>query len=91
MDLWVRSQQKEMLFKVNESLILRNGPGERYFIECDGHKIAMYKTYERAIEVLDEIEKIIGWCQKDLRDVTVGDLENLIGNFNNYVYEMSKE
>lgn len=43
MDLWVRSQHKEMLFKVNNSLVMRSGINV-FLIECDGHKIAMYKT-----------------------------------------------
>ena len=92
MDLWIRSQNRELLIKPNvldldldDTTIVcsSNTEGE--------YTLGEYKTYERAIEVLDEIEKIIGWCQKDLRDVTVGDLENLIGNFNNFVYEMPKE
>ncbi len=59
MELWIRSQYKEMIFKVNNNLIIRhndNRENAMYFIECDGFKIAMYKTRERALEVLDEIE-----------------------------------
>ena len=62
MELWIRSQFKEMLFKVNNSLIIKhndNVENGMYFIECDGSKIAMYKTKERAIEVLDEIQNIL--------------------------------
>lgn len=59
MELWIRSQQKEMLFKVNSSLIIRHNDDVTngvYFIECDKQKIAMYRTRERALEVLDEIQ-----------------------------------
>ena len=87
MDLWIRSQQKEMLFKVNESLILRNGPGERCFIECDGHKIAVYKTYERALEVLDEIQ---GKLKIICTDSTGGEYI-LAKNLIPIIYEMPKE
>lgn len=62
MELWIRSQQKEMLFKVNSSLIIRHNEditNGAYFIECDKKKIAMYKTRERALEVLDEIQNIL--------------------------------
>lgn len=62
MELWVRSQYKEMLFKVNNNLIIRhndNVENGMYFIECDSCKIAMYKTRERALKVLDEIEERI--------------------------------
>lgn len=53
MNLWVRSQYKEMLFKVNNNLIIRhndNVENGMYFIECDSCKIAMYKTREKALK-----------------------------------------
>ena len=50
-----------------------------------------YKTKERALKVLDEIQEIIKWCQKDMKDVTIGDMENLKGCFYDCVYEMPKE
>ena len=62
MNLWVRSQYKEMLFKVNNNLIIRhndNVENGMYFIECDSCKIAMYKTREKALKVLDEIQNIL--------------------------------
>lgn len=60
MELWIRSQYKEMLFKVNNNLVIRhNDTVGMSFIECDNHKIAMYKTKERALEVLDEIQNIL--------------------------------
>ena len=60
MELWIRSQYKEMLFKVNNNLVIRhNDTVGMCFIECDNHKIAMYKTKERALEVLDEIQSLL--------------------------------
>ena len=62
MKLYVRSQYKEMLFKVNNHLIMRhndNVENGMYYIECDNIKIAMYKTREKALEVLDEISDLL--------------------------------
>ncbi len=60
MELWIRSQYKEMLFKVNNNLVIRhNDTVGMCFIECDNHKIAMYKTKERALEVLEEISDLM--------------------------------
>ena len=79
MNLWVRSQYKEMLFKVNNNLIIRhndNVENGMYFIECDSCKIAMYKTREKALKVLDEIQDL---------------LQNAyIENANRIVYQMTK-
>ena len=60
MELWIRSQDKECLVKIsNIQYIYKNyihGLGTYY----DNLKIlGEYKTKERAIEVLDEIEKLI--------------------------------
>lgn len=80
MNLWVRSQYKEMLFKVNNNLIIRhndNVENGMYFIECDSCKIAMYKTKERAIEILDEIQDLLQ--------------NTYVGASNRIVYLMPKE
>lgn len=55
MNLWIRSQSKETLMKVTkvhicDSVIFANG-----YTEFD-ERIGAYKTKERAIEVLDEIQ-----------------------------------
>lgn len=56
MDLWIRSRTGEMLLKA-KGLIITNHNGNRYFIECNEHAVAVYDTEERAIEVLDEIHQ----------------------------------
>ena len=80
MELYVRSQYKEMLFKVNNHLVIRhndNVENGMYYIECDNIKIAMYKTKERALKVLDEIQDL---------------LQNAYtGNANRVVYQMPKD
>ena len=55
MGLWVRSQDKEILLKVNELEIETN-----MIIAFDGNKyqcLGTYKTKERALEALDEIQE----------------------------------
>ena len=58
MELWIRSQSKETLMKVTkvhicDGVIFANG-----YTEFD-ERIGEYATKERALEVLDEIEKLI--------------------------------
>ena len=72
MNLWVRSQDKEKLLKCNDIAISNNMINERESIKFKGYKIVgyfdknteyeilgTYKTKERAIEVLDEIQNIL--------------------------------
>lgn len=58
MELWIRSQDKKQLLKVNDGLFIANG-----FTDTDdsfigiknvGH-VGRYKTEKRALEILDEI------------------------------------
>ena len=58
MELWIRSQDRKSLVKVNEiKFYERNG---HYYIG-DGFEdnYASYKSKERALEVLDEIQNYI--------------------------------
>lgn len=59
MELWIRSQDKKQLLKVNDGLFIANG-----FTDTDdsfigiknvGH-VGRYKTEKRALEILDEIQ-----------------------------------
>nr|DAZ10814.1 MAG TPA: hypothetical protein [Caudoviricetes sp.] len=72
MNLWVRSQDKEKLLKCNDIAISNNMINDGASIKFKGYKIVgyfdknteyeilgTYKTKERAIEVLDEIEEKI--------------------------------
>lgn len=56
MDLWIRSQAGEMLFKAKDFKIISSN-GNRCFIECNEHSVAVYATKQRAIKVLDEIHQ----------------------------------
>lgn len=59
MELWIRSQDKKQLLKVNDGLFIANG-----FTDTDdsfigiknvGH-VGRYKTEKRALEILDKIQ-----------------------------------
>lgn len=59
MNLWIRSQNKEMLIP-NPKLSLEDIKNEYWIIDlCDDTVLGTYKTKERALEVLDEIQKVI--------------------------------
>ena len=93
MELWIRSQDRMKLVN-NCNLYISSEIRNEYIIEDLNNKylnLGTYKTKERALKVLDEIQEIIKWCQKDMKDVTIGDMENLKGCFYDCVYEMPKE
>ena len=65
MDLWIRSQDRESIFKVESAFYSTNEENEHFirtFIIDDSRngivKLAQYSTKERALEVLDEINNI---------------------------------
>ena len=70
MELWIRSQDKEALRKINCSLYLKRdlsdyAEGEVFFIVSSGDKLGEYKSKERALEVLDEIQnKLISYLSE---------------------------
>lgn len=61
MNLLIRSQDKKQLLKVNDGLYIANGFDDTddsfIGIKNVGH-VGRYKTEERALEILDEIQKI---------------------------------
>jgi mevalonate pyrophosphate decarboxylase len=61
MELWVRSQDKMKLVKVNYVYIMDQQDHFTLIGETidSGPIIAIYKTKERALEVLDEIQNIL--------------------------------
>ena len=64
MELWIRTQNREKIKKVNGVEFIQSGSalydGIKYSIyETDGEKIGGYETKERALEVLEEIQTII--------------------------------
>ena len=90
MELWIRSQDKRHLIRADYVSIMANNIINVASSGWD-YDVAKYKTEERALEILDEIQKIIGWLQNNMKDVTIGDCKKLIGSFNNYVYEIPQD
>ena len=70
MELWIRSQDKELLKKINNieidyldfkkySYVKDIESKGEYSIRGNGETLGQYKTKERALEVLDEIQNIL--------------------------------
>lgn len=86
MELWIRSQDREKLLKVNGLQYQNCKLEENVCVEaniilglygsCDSEIIGEYKTKERALEVLDEIQI---------------EISNYVGTMAEIVYEMPKE
>ena len=61
MELWIRSQDKKLLYKPSNLEIYDGGnkSNNHFFIKDCGDYLGEYETEERALEVLDEIQNII--------------------------------
>lgn len=72
MELWIRSQDKTTLIRSYEIYISEYGKGS-YVIRAKktSHILGTYETKERALEVLDEIQKIFYNNQKYINNVVV--------------------
>jgi hypothetical protein len=104
MELWIRSQNKTILSKAHDLVIRedRNENNEINYFIVDTYTLGIYKTKERALEVLDEIQNIlkpqmilskIGTPIAETCDGTVyrEQDEYDIKEISTYVYEMPKE
>ena len=107
MEFWVRSQDKETLIKIenisidSENYIIGNLISDDNKSICDYWRLGHYETKERALEVLDEIQKI------SKPQLIIKDSGKIIGSFEDtiikegatyelkelstYIYEMPKE
>ena len=118
MELWIRSQNRESLLKVEKIFYFNTCPemestgrnvilkkewiGEKNCIE-----LGEYPTKERALEVLDEIQKILmppitvlvnkEFAREDMKTITNEDVVFVRNDaevkplYDDYVYEMPKE
>ena len=103
MELWIRSQDRRVLTKVDEIWISNQNA-----IYCNNDwEAGQYETEERALEVLDEIQKLLmpqvkAIYNNKIEEVKLQDftsdiivkpiIEDIqIQQLNNYVYEMPKE
>ena len=83
MELWVRSQNKDKLIKINSIYLPSPINADIFFpniIANDGDYLGSYKTIKRALEVLDEIQDFI-------------ERKDIDGNryYQNEVFNMPKE
>ena len=87
MELWIRTQLKNGLIKVNDIYVgSREG---MYSLESKDFVLGMYKTEKRALEVLDEIQKLLEPFAKIQIPYTANILS--LQDLSTYVYEMPKE
>lgn len=62
MNLWIRSQDRKRLLLINDELYIPNSrTGEDFGIFYRETMLGHYKTEERALEVLDEIDNVKWW------------------------------
>ena len=63
MDLWIRSQDRTKLIKANEINVYQYdesaGLGNDWHIFVRDYEVGVYKSKERALEVLDTIQNIL--------------------------------
>lgn len=90
MELWIRSQDKEVLMLINTIALAKNEEGTIIGYGVDGKVqcvLGNYKTKERALKVLDEIQeaKLGNFHYKCPSNVKVSTKEDTI------VYQMPEE
>ena len=102
MNLWIRSQDRRYLIKTEYLYMVHDEENKKAYIgdKMAGH-IAKYKTKERALEVLDEIQKlfepkIILKSIKEIAQTLDGVYytnpdEYEIEQLSSYVYQMPEE
>ena len=95
MELWVRSQDKEALLKVNNGLMYWDDTDKRNCIviketSTNLSVLGTYKTKERALEVLDEIQE---YLLKMGENEILTDKIGIMNGIKHYgiVYEMPEE
>lgn len=87
MELWIRSQDKERLKKVDNVFIEEYVCGGAN-VETNNCVLGSYKTRERALEILNEIQELLicnGYAKEKISAMVSGVKNEYI------VYEMPKE
>ena len=84
MDLWIRCQDREGLFKVDKLWYSYDEKENEHCINNYEFEFGVYKSKERALEVLDEIQSILKF------GLQINNNNQFIGT-TTYVYEMPKE
>ena len=91
MELWIRTQDKTTLIRSYEIYIAEYGK-DSYVIRAKktSHILGAYNSFERALEVLDEIQEYI---QKQGQSYILTDEKGLPAGFKEYgnIYEMPEK
>lgn len=89
MELWIRSQDKKELVNIKQLLIDNDTIIKGFLNSGLYYELGEYKTKERALEVLDEIQKLLMPISEYKQEI-----DNLTINYKNIdtaIYEMPKE
>ena len=92
MELWIRSQDKNNLIKVYDIWIDDTDMVDKGYISIMANsdfsfELGIYKTKERALEVLDEIQRLI----EDLQYINYAIPNDKFTGYRPNVYEMPEE
>lgn len=94
MELWIRSQKNEelrpLLLKVNEFEIGDYDDDMNCIVVNNLHCVGVYKTKERALEVLDDIEDKLINCTFAKKQNGLGEVLDFLPN-SIYVYTMPED
>lgn len=93
MELWIRSQDKESLLKINNLEIkeFKEGYGiGQWLNESNFYGLSIYKSKERALEILNEIQEHI---QKQGQSYMLTDEKGIPAGLKEYgnIYEMPEK
>lgn len=104
MELWIRSQDRECLMKVDRVDYSLSNIEHRIYVNGYETLVGHYATEERALEVLDEIQNILNpklfvRANEDNEKVLLGALQKGVTQkldmefkeLSTYVYKMPKE
>ena len=89
MELWIRTQDKTTLIRSYEIYIVEHSDSYVIRAKRTSHILGAYKTIERALEVLDEIQKIFDFRIEN-KNYQEADLL-LKANMFPKIYQMPKE
>lgn len=84
MNLWIRTRDRAGILKC-EKLYIQVLNGEFYILNENEFPLGTYKTRERALEVLDEIQELL----EPVHITNISKKEGIVGA--NIFYEMPKE
>lgn len=90
MELWIRSQDKEILTKIDSIHYYYDEDNNTHNIDGVYYILGTYKTKERALEILDEIQRFIYSQGKSYVELNEKGIPKEIKQFG-YIYEMPQE